>query len=142
MTTTDTTREAPLATRHPWFLDLYAELLTNPATAARHIAARLASADVSDPIESALALYLTALCAQHSGDDSPLREARSIAKSSPAASSANSPPPRTAPSTPGSSPCGPPRCARPTTSSAARPIPASSAGSRTTSTPGTSAPAA
>lgn len=79
MTTTDSTREAPLATRHPWFLDLYAEFLAVPAAAVPRIAARLASADVSDPIEAALALYLAAVSAQQSGDASILREPRTAA---------------------------------------------------------------
>lgn len=64
--TTDT-REPALALRHPWFLELYAELLRDPASAAPAIAARLAAADPTDPIEAALALYLGALAAQSTG---------------------------------------------------------------------------
>lgn len=65
--TTDT-REPQLATRHPWFFDLYAELLRDPASAAPPIAAQLAAADSTDPVEAALALYLAALAAQSTGD--------------------------------------------------------------------------
>ncbi len=70
--TTDT-REPQLALRHPWFLDLYATLLRDPATATPHIVARLIAADPSDPVEAALALYLAALAAQSTGDVAPLR---------------------------------------------------------------------
>jgi alpha-D-xyloside xylohydrolase len=72
--TTDS-REPPLATRHPWFLDLYAELLRNPAAVAPRIAARLAAADPTDPVEAALALYLAALA----GDVALLRSADAVA---------------------------------------------------------------
>ena len=72
--TTETTREAPLATLHPWFLDLYSQLLANPVAAAPAIASRLAAADPSDPIEAALGLYLAALSAQHPGNAATLRE--------------------------------------------------------------------
>jgi alpha-glucosidase (family GH31 glycosyl hydrolase) len=64
--TAELTREAPLAQRHPWFFDLYAALLADPAAATPEITARLASADPTDPIEPALALYLAALVAQSS----------------------------------------------------------------------------
>lgn len=76
--TTDT-REPQLATRHPWFLELYADLLRDPAAAAPEIAARLAAADPTDPVEAALALYLAALAAQSTGDRAQLRSARAIA---------------------------------------------------------------
>lgn len=72
--TTDT-REPQLATRHPWFLELYADLLRNPAAAAPQIAAHLADADPTDPVEAALALYLAAL----SGDVALLRSAQAMA---------------------------------------------------------------
>ncbi|MBN9311099.1 TIM-barrel domain-containing protein [Devosia sp.] len=62
--TTDTTREAPLALRHPWFFDLYAALLADPAAASPAITRRLAAADPSDPVEAAVALYLAALSQQ------------------------------------------------------------------------------
>lgn len=71
--TTETTREPALALRHPWFLDLYADLLRAPSTAAQQIAVRLAAADPTDPIEAALALYLAALAAQSTADLTPLR---------------------------------------------------------------------
>lgn len=61
--TTDT-REPALATRHPWFLDLYAALLRDPMAATPEIATRLTTADPTDPIEAALALYLAALSQQ------------------------------------------------------------------------------
>lgn len=70
------TREAPFASRHPWFLDLYAALLDDPAAAQAAIAARFAEADPSDPVEAALALFLAALCAQATGDLSPMRSPR------------------------------------------------------------------
>ena len=69
-------REAPLASRHPWFLDLYAALLDDPAAARAAIAARCAETDPSDPVEAALALYLAALCAQATGDLGLLRSPR------------------------------------------------------------------
>lgn len=72
--TTDA-REPALATRHPWFLELYGELLRDPAAAAPQIAARLADADPSDPVEAALALYLAAL----TGDLALLRSATATA---------------------------------------------------------------
>jgi alpha-glucosidase (family GH31 glycosyl hydrolase) len=68
-------REPALATRHPWFLELYAELLSDPAAAAPQIATRLAAADPTDPIEAALALYLTAL----TGDLTLLHSAKALA---------------------------------------------------------------
>lgn len=61
--TTETTREPALATRHPWFPDLYAALQRDPQAAAPQIIARLTAADPTDPIDSALALYLAALTA-------------------------------------------------------------------------------
>lgn len=70
--TTDT-REPALAFRHPWFFELYAELLRDPAAATPAIATRLAAADSSDPIEAALALYLGALAAQSTGGVARLR---------------------------------------------------------------------
>lgn len=73
------TREPQLATRHPWFLDLYAELLRDPSAAAPEIAARLADADPTEPVEAALVLYLAALAAQSSGDRAQLRSARATA---------------------------------------------------------------
>jgi alpha-glucosidase (family GH31 glycosyl hydrolase) len=53
-------REAPLATAHPWFFELYADLLADPATS---VAARFNDIDPTDPIAAALALYLAALAA-------------------------------------------------------------------------------
>jgi alpha-glucosidase (family GH31 glycosyl hydrolase) len=70
--TTDT-RELQLATRHPWFFDLYAKLLRDPVAANPEISARLAAADPTDPVEAALALYLAALAAQSAGDVALLR---------------------------------------------------------------------
>jgi alpha-glucosidase (family GH31 glycosyl hydrolase) len=55
--TTDT-REVPLATTHPWFFELYADLLADPTTS---VAARFNGVDQVDPIAAALALYLAAL---------------------------------------------------------------------------------
>jgi alpha-glucosidase (family GH31 glycosyl hydrolase) len=72
--TTDA-REPALATRHPWFLELYGELLRDPAAAAPQIAARLADADPTDPVEAALAFYLAAL----TGDLALLRSATATA---------------------------------------------------------------
>lgn len=72
--TTDT-REPALATRHPWFLDLYATLLRDPSTAQPQIATRLTTADPSDPIEAALTLYLAALA----GDLAQLRSPQALA---------------------------------------------------------------
>lgn len=71
--TTDT-REPALATRHPWFPDLYAALLRDPSAAQPQIATRLTTADPTDPIEAALALYLAALAQQaQSSSPSPSR---------------------------------------------------------------------
>ncbi len=72
--TTDT-REPALATRHPWFLELYAELLRDPAAVAPQIAARLDAADSTEPVEAALSLYLAALA----GDRALLRSAKATA---------------------------------------------------------------
>lgn len=76
--TTDT-REPALAAHHPWFLDLYAALLRDPTTAAPEVATRLTTADPSDPIEAALALYLAALVAQSTGDLALLRSTKAAA---------------------------------------------------------------
>lgn len=72
-------REPALATRHPWFLALYAELLRDPSAAAPQIATRLADADPTDPVEAALALYLAALLAQSTGDLGLLRSDKASA---------------------------------------------------------------
>jgi alpha-D-xyloside xylohydrolase len=73
---TDTTSEAPLAQRHPWFLELYAALLADPNTP---VAERFAAVDASDPVEAALALYLAALSAQSTGDLTLLKAPRGTA---------------------------------------------------------------
>ena len=73
------TREALLASRHPWFLDLYAALLDDPATAQAAVAARFAQIDTSDPVEAALALFLAALCAQATGELGLVRSPRGVA---------------------------------------------------------------
>ena len=69
------TREPALATRHPWFLELYAELLRDPAAVAPQIAARLDAADSTEPVGAALSLYLAALA----GDRALLRSAKATA---------------------------------------------------------------
>lgn len=79
MTTTETTREPALTTRHPWFLDLYAALLRDPAAAQPEVTARLTAADISDPVEAALALYLAALSAQSTRDLTLIRGPRASA---------------------------------------------------------------
>jgi len=76
--TTDT-REPQLALRHPWFFELYAELLRDPSAAVAAIAARLAAADPTDPVEAALALYLSALTGQSTGDATLLRGSHAAA---------------------------------------------------------------
>lgn len=53
-------REAPLTAAHPWFFELYADLLADPTIS---VAARFTATDSTDPIAAALALYLAALAA-------------------------------------------------------------------------------
>lgn len=77
-TTEAISREAPLATRHAWFLSLYTELLRAPAAARPAILERLAGADADDPVEAALALYLTALLAQATSDTALTGDPRAL----------------------------------------------------------------
>lgn len=66
MTTETMRREAPLWESHPWFLEHYAALLDDPASAAPAIADRLAGA--GDVVETALALFLAGTHADMTGD--------------------------------------------------------------------------
>lgn len=72
-------REAPLATKHAWFLDLYSTLLADAGTARDAVAQRFATADAMDPVEAALVLYLGTALAQANGDLSLIKSGRGTA---------------------------------------------------------------
>lgn len=73
MTADSLTRNPPVWESHPWFLDIYARLLDDPAAAQPLIAARIA--DASDPIEHGLALFLAGTHADLTGDGRPVQNA-------------------------------------------------------------------